>query len=73
MKKGIGKNSSNVIAVSLLVLRFAKGIPAIVTKTPFVNGKIFTGRALLNKSFDIKHPTKPGWRLRHTCIEGKLR
>ena len=40
------------------------------TKTPFVAGKVFTGRAIGNKSFDIKHPTKPGWRLRHTCIEG---
>ena len=40
------------------------------TKTPFVAGKVFTGKSLGNKSFDIKHPTKPGWRLRHTCIEG---
>ena len=38
--------------------------------TPKVVGKIFTGRALLNKSFDIEHPTKPGWRLRHSCVEG---
>ena len=22
------------------------------------------------KNFDIKHPSKPGWRLRHVCIEG---
>jgi len=22
------------------------------------------------KNFDIKHPTKTGWRLRHTCPEG---
>ena len=22
------------------------------------------------KNFDIPHPTKEGWRLRHTCIEG---
>lgn len=22
------------------------------------------------KSFDIQHPTKRGWRLRHTCLEG---
>lgn len=33
-------------------------------------GSIFTGRALGNKTFDIKHPTKSGWRLRHTCVEG---
>ena len=24
----------------------------------------------LKKNFDIKHPTKDGWRLRHTCPEG---
>jgi len=24
----------------------------------------------LKKNFDIKHPTKSGWRLRHTCPEG---
>lgn len=22
------------------------------------------------KNFDIPHPNKPGWRLRHTCLEG---
>ena len=40
------------------------------TKTPFVAGKIFTGRSIGNKTFDIEHPTKSGWRLRHTCVEG---
>ena len=40
-----------------------------VTAPKFV-GKIFTGKALLNKSFDIEHPTKSGWRLRHSCVEG---
>jgi len=40
------------------------------TKSPLFVGKIFTGRALGNKSFDIEHPTKSGWRLRHSCVEG---
>ena len=40
------------------------------TKTPFVAGKIFTGRALGNKGFDIPHPTKENYRLRHVCVEG---
>ena len=44
-------------------------VSAPVAAPKFV-GKIFTGRALLNKSFDIEHPTKPGWRLRHSCVEG---
>lgn len=26
-------------------------------------------RLSLKKNFDIPHPTKPGWRLRHTCTE----
>lgn len=28
------------------------------------------GRATGNKSFDIPHPLKQNWRLRHTCLEG---
>lgn len=40
------------------------------TKSSLFVGKIFTGRALKNKAFDIEHPTKPGWRLRHSCVEG---
>ena len=40
------------------------------TKTPFVAGKVFTGRALGNKGFDIPHPTKENYRLRHVCVEG---
>lgn len=27
-------------------------------------------RLSAKKNFDIPHPNKPGWRLRHTCIEG---
>ena len=41
-----------------------------VTITPLVKGKIFTGRALKNKGFDIEHPTRKGKRLRHICVEG---
>jgi hypothetical protein len=28
------------------------------------------GRATGNKAFDIPHPNKDGWRLRHICLEG---
>lgn len=32
---------------------------------------ICPGHRLSNKkNFDIPHPNKPGWRLRHTCLEG---
>lgn len=27
-------------------------------------------RLSAKKNFDIPHPSKPGWRLRHTCLEG---
>lgn len=27
-------------------------------------------RLSAKKNFDISHPNKPGWRLRHTCLEG---
>ena len=37
---------------------------------PLGLGRIFTGRSLGNKSFDIEHPNKKGWRLRHVCVEG---
>ncbi len=32
----------------------------------------FCGKHKLSskKNFDIPHPSKPGWRLRHTCLEG---
>jgi hypothetical protein len=41
-----------------------------VCKSPVVVGKTFTGYSLKNKSFDIEHPNKKGWRLRHVCVEG---
>ena len=44
-----------------------------------VNSPLYTGGAMVGvnisacsgkKDFDIPHPTKDGWRLRHVCIEG---
>ena len=40
------------------------------TKTPFVSGKIFTGKAMGNKPFDLAHPIQKGKRVRHICAEG---
>lgn len=43
------------------------------------NRSVFSGEIYSNggghrlsakKNFDIPHPNKPGWRLRHTCLEG---
>ena len=41
-----------------------------VTVTPLVKGKIFTGKALKDKGFDIEHPTRKGKRVRHIFVEG---
>ena len=43
---------------------------APIVKGPVTVGKVFTGRALGNKGFDIEHPTRKGKRVRHICVEG---
>ena len=43
---------------------------APIMVAPLVKGKIFTGKALIDKGFDIAHPTREGKRLRHICVEG---
>ena len=43
---------------------------APIVKGPLLVGKVFTGRALKNKGFDIEHPTRKGKRVRHICVEG---
>ena len=44
------------------------------TNTPLSTADAFTGNGdglfFTKKPFDIPHPTKEGWRLRHVCIEG---
>ena len=44
----------------------------VATKTscPVFIGKFFSGKAKLDKGFDIEHPTRKGKRLRHICVEG---
>ena len=39
-------------------------------KAPLFKGRIFTGKALIDKGFDIAHPTREGKRIRHICVEG---
>ena len=43
---------------------------ATVTACPVFKGKFFTGKAKLDKGFDIEHPTRKGKRVRHICVEG---
>ena len=45
-------------------------IVASVVSAPLFKGKIFTGKALKDKGFDIEHPTRKGKRVRHICVEG---
>ena len=39
-------------------------------KSTILISPIHTGRSMGNKTFDIEHPNKKGWRLRHVCVEG---
>ena len=41
-----------------------------INKVPLTKGRIFTGKALIDKGFDIAHPTREGKRIRHICVEG---
>jgi hypothetical protein len=43
---------------------------ASTTSCPVFLGKFFSGKAKLDKGFDIEHPTRKGKRLRHICVEG---
>ena len=40
------------------------------SSAPIFKGRIFTGKALIDKGFDIAHPTREGKRIRHICVEG---
>jgi len=41
-----------------------------VASTGEVTSNSGSHRLSNKKNFDIPHPNKPGWRLRHTCVEG---
>lgn len=44
------------------------------TNDVYAQGEVYcrngSHRLSNKKNFDIPHPNKPGWRLRHTCLEG---
>lgn len=46
----------------------------VQASTSTFSGEVFSNggghRLSAKKNFDIPHPNKPGWRLRHTCLEG---
>ena len=39
-------------------------------KSTLLISPLHTGRSAQNKTFDIEHPNKKNWRLRHVCVEG---
>jgi hypothetical protein len=47
-------------------------VDGTIAATSTITGTDCIGAVNLNsrKNFDITHPTKEGWRLRHTCLEG---
>lgn len=59
--------SDNVINFGAMVSLAGFYAPVVYAGTFIGNGSLLTG---INKSFDIKHPNKEGWRLRHVCLEG---
>ena len=59
-------------AIASLAAKFESGptFNSTTTSSPIVKGKIFTGKSLIDKGFDIEHPKRKGKRLRHICVEG---
>jgi len=60
-------------ATSALVASNSSGVVNFRATGNLISGIDVTcpGHSLSNKkNFDIPHPNKPGWRLRHTCLEG---
>lgn len=46
----------------------------VKANTSVFSGEVYSNagghRLSAKKNFDVPHPNKPGWRLRHTCLEG---
>ena len=51
-------------------LKNALSIKSAASKSTLMISPIHTGYSCKNKTFDIEHPNKKGWRLRHVCVEG---
>ena len=63
-------NETGFKARSGMLRNFGVGDVSSFMKVPLVKGRIFTGKALIDKGFDIAHPTREGKRIRHICVEG---
>ena len=51
-------------------LKNALSISNAGKKSTITDSPIHTGFSVKNKPFDIEHPNKKDWRLRHVCVEG---
>jgi len=68
VKTGVEAQAGAEVRASAKALVGATAIsgPLVATTVSDVGGNILASK----KDFDIKHPNKEGWRLRHTCVEG---
>jgi hypothetical protein len=64
-----GPKVCQAVTTTPLVHAQAGVFNTIVAKTGVMTGVNIAG-CVGKKNFDIPHPTKEGWRLRHVCIEG---
>lgn len=67
-------NGSNTAQVTLGRNSGQLSLFTIQSRYSVFNGEVYSNsgghRLSAKKNFDIPHPNKSGWRLRHTCLEG---
>jgi hypothetical protein len=67
-------NGSNTSKVTLGRSSGTLSLFNIQSNVSNFSGEVYSNggghRLSAKKNFDIPHPNKPGWRLRHTCLEG---
>lgn len=60
-------------SISAKNLKLSAPTLTVSGKSIFIDGELYQAKKRYwdsKKDFDIPHPTKSGWRLRHVCIEG---
>ena len=65
-----GPKVCQAVTTTPLIQAQAGVFTTIVAKAGTLAGVSGDGLVFKKKPFDIPHPTKEGWRLRHVCIEG---
>jgi len=67
---GINKNVAVDLKDSPIISKSIVNAADFQTNVTTLNGTHKIAVKALAKNFDIAHPNKDGWRLRHTCLEG---